>query len=520
MMNETWVGRGSLLVALLTACTPPLEADHAEHAAQRAAAVRPEGWAEDSHGEAAAPNYARLFPDDRVQRLDIVLTPEVHARLFDDLRQRFGDAATGTTPANVTACAGAALDAPCAFLGLSGVCTNLVSMGLAFVPQGRLSCRAADQNNVRDIVPGDPPFVSATVHYEGKVWSHVGLRFKGNSSLARSWGMGVRKLGMKLDFDKLEGEHPEIADQRFFGFGELTFAPGYSDPSLLHDKLASDLLRDFGIVGARASYVRVFVDVGEGPTYWGLYTMIEDPADRLLEVRFGDDSGNLYKPDGRGAEFSVFDPTFIEKKHNDPSDFSDLRRLFDALHAPRADAARWRAGLEATFDVDTFLRNMALNRAINHWDSYGTFAHNYYLYGDPARAGRLVWIGWDHNSDWTTNIVGPQIGVMMENLSAQQWPLARFLVDDPVYRARYRGFLAASLEGPYEKARFDAHVRALHALIAPYVVGPEGERAPFSYITAPQPFLNGPTSVSAAADARRAAIRTALAKESATTPAR
>ena len=50
-----------------------------------------------------------------------------------------------------------------------------------------------------------------------------------------------------------------------------------------------------------------------------------------------------------------------------------------------------------------------------------------------------------------------------------------FLLDDPVYAETYRGYLARTLEAEYEPAAAERRFREAHALIAPYVVGPEGE---------------------------------------------
>jgi len=39
----------------------------------------------------------------------------------------------------------------------------------------------------------------------------------------------------------------------------------------------------------------VYVDTGNGPVYWGLYTVFEDPSDKMLEYQFENPNGNLYK---------------------------------------------------------------------------------------------------------------------------------------------------------------------------------------------------------------------------------
>ena len=49
----------------------------------------------------------------------------------------------------------------------------------------------------------------------------------------------------------------------------------------------------------------------------------------------------------------------------------------------------------------------------------------------------------------------------------ENWPLIRFLLDDPVYRAKYRTALESVLRGSYEKTRFDARATELHDMILP-----------------------------------------------------
>ncbi|MET0340297.1 MAG: CotH kinase family protein [Polyangiales bacterium] len=447
-----------------------------------------------SHGAHAPPAYDRIFADDRVQRIDLVLDAETHWQIMNDLSVRL----SARTP--IAACTGLAADAPCSFLDVGGTCVS---------SRGTLTCRASDQVGAVDSVPGDPITVPVTVRYDGRTWRHVGMRFKGNSSLFSVYRAGQAKLPMRLDFDEYEDDFPEVKNQRFFGFDELTFSSGYSDAAYIREKLAADLMRDAGLVVARTAFYRVFLDTGSGPEYWGLYTMVEDPSDQMITAQFSDDSGNLYKPDGPGSDLTRFDERGFEKKSNaKAADFRDVRAFLAALHAPQDDRERWRRDLEAAFDVDAFLQSLAVGRSIDHWDAYGQLSHNYYLYGDPARGGKLVWISWDHNMTWTS--ARGRTPIVPTNV-ATRWPLLRNLMADPVYGARYRVLLAEFAETLYEKSAFDARATSLHTLITPYVVGPDGEQAPYTFVRSESSFRNALPALIAAADGRRAAIAQALA---------
>ena len=150
----------------------------------------------------------------------------------------------------------------------------------------------------------NPVWVPATIEFEGDSWTNVGIRFKGNSSLKSTWGSGTMKLPFKLDFDEFEDDYPEIDDQRFYGFKQLSLSSGFNDSSFLREKITADIFRDAGIPAAHTAFYQVFVDYGKGPTYFGLYTMVEVVDDTVIEEQFQDDSGNLYKPEGQGASFA------------------------------------------------------------------------------------------------------------------------------------------------------------------------------------------------------------------------
>jgi hypothetical protein len=431
-------------------------------APQEPVIARPDGWQPASHERGATPDYARVFAEDKVHRIDIEMTREARKMMLDDLEMLLGPMGT----------------------------TQMGGSGFPRPGGGNMNGMPRDPT---DLVGGDPVYVPVTMRYDGGVWTHVAMRHKGNSSLASGWRTGVLKLGFRLNFDAYETEHPEVNDQRFYGFGEMTFSSAYRDPSLIRDKLAEQVLRGLDIPTARCAFYQVYVDAGEGPVYWGLYTMIEDPSDQMIEAQFEDKSGNLYKPDGPAANWTRFEMESFEKKSNkEAADYSDVMAAISALHAPRSDAQAWRSGLDAVFNVQSFLDVVAFSRAVGHWDGYGVMAHNYYLYGDPSDNKRLRWISWDHNLAWQTQSFG-RLSVMMDEVT-EDWPLLRFLLDDPIYRAQYLDALRKTIAAPIlQQQAFEALATKLHTLIGPSVIGgggQAGEKAPYTFIMQPSDFQN------------------------------
>jgi len=70
----------------------------------------------------------------------------------------------------------------------------------------------------------------------------------------------------------------------------------------------------------------------------------------------------------------------------------------------------------------------------------------------------------------------------------ENWPLIRYLMDDPVYHAMYNAFVYDTIDGVYSVARSQTRFQEAHDLIAPYVVGPEGEQPGYTCLDDPEDF--------------------------------
>lgn len=458
--------------------------------------------ASDTGGEPhEAPDYDQAFPQDRVVRLDITIAPEDWQAMLADMTDMAGEFGAGMgmgmmgMPPDPAACEGLAEGDACEaeFMGeaIVGTCNDFMGM-LVCLPEGGMGMDPGMGGT--DFFSRTPIYVECDITEGANTWQHVGIRFKGNSSLATSWMGGIYKMPLRLNFDKFEDDHPEIKNQRFYGFESLSLSNAAMDASLMRDKLGTEVFADAGLPAPATAFYRIFIDHGEGPTYFGLYTGIELPEDEsFLDRRFGGHDGNLYKPDGAAARWDVWDPETLGKENNtDAADYSDAQKLFDALHADRNDATAWREGLEAILDVDVFLHWLALNAVIQDWDVYGRMAHNYYLYSDPQSEGRFQWIPWDHSFAFT----GADGGMFSQSLSlgmdevGEEWPLIRFLLDDPTYKERYTQFVAQAVELEYTPADMGPRFTAAHELIAPYVIGEEGELPGYTFVESDAAFTD------------------------------
>jgi spore coat protein H len=461
--------------------------------------TRPAGWSTDTHSKEAEPNYEVVFPQDEVNRIDISIDPENWQAMLDDMTALYGEFG-----ANPQGGPGAGHPAP---RGQNQPPAGAMPPGGAQPPKGQnppageIPTQNGEQFPAQGNRPagggmleGDehnPTWMPVDIEFEGDTWTNVGLRFKGNSSLKNTWSSGNYKLPLKLDFDEFEDAYAEIDDQRFYGFKQLSLSSNFKDSSFLHEKVAADIFREAGVPAAQTAFYEVYIDYGEGPVYFGLYTLVEVVDDTVIETQFKDDDGNVYKPSGAGATFaagSFSEASFDKETNEDEADYSDILALFQALHAGTraSDPEAWRTDLEAVFDVDGFLNWLAVNTVIQNWDTYGTMQHNYYLYHDPT-TGLLTWIPWDNNEAFKSGNMREAVSLNQDEVSAD-WPLIRYLMDDPVYQARYVDYVEALINGAFNPETVTARLEELHEMIRPYAVGPDGELDGYTHLQADAAF--------------------------------
>lgn len=420
-------------------------------------------WTDATHSKSAAPDFNEVFDNSQVKRFDFVVTAERWQSMLDDMTDlygEFGQRSSGT--------------------GLSDI----------------------DEN---------PIFVPTDVYYNGRQWYRVGIRFKGNSSLQTSWQQGILKLSFKMDFDEFEDDYPQIDNQRFYGFKKFSLKNNYDDKAFLREKVAADVFKNSGLAISNTAFYTVYVDHGNGPEYFGLYTLVEEIDDTVLETQFADDNGNLYKPEDGGASFveGSFDEDNFEKKTNeDEEDWSDISALFDALHDDKrnSDPDTWRTNLEAVFDVDTFLKYLAVNGIMQNWDTYGRMPHNYYLYNNPENS-KLTWIPWDNNEALQEGKMAGALNLDFSDLDSSSWPLIAKLYADDVYKARYNDYLLEAISSVLDTNSMQATYDSYSAMIDPYATT---ELSGFTFLNNANDFYQAIEQLKEHAESRTQAVTTYL----------
>jgi hypothetical protein len=477
------------LAAGLTACVGVQPADSggapsAAAAPQSGDAARPAGWREASHSNDVDPNYDVVFPIDAVNTLTITIAPDDWAVMQTDMEEIYApslylrEGMLAADPdlskaerdqlfAELFRAKAAERTANAALITATATLTATNALTTGVVPTGAVAAPPVEQIATNR----SPIWVPATIGFQGREWTHVGVRYKGASSLS-PYLYGDMRLPFKFDFDQFEDDYPEIDNQRFFGFKQLSLANNFDDPTGMRDTLVYEILAEAGLPSLRTAPYEVMLDYGEGLVRLGLYTMIEVVDDTGVANYFGSDDGNIYEGEGYGASLAqqyaqLIEDSYQKKSNEDREDWSDIWALYDVLHAEQrtSDPTAWRADLEAVFDVDGFLEWLGITAVVGHGDTYGLTYHNFYLYNNPE-TDQLTWFSWDHNITFL-EYVRPLLTLDKANVT-DAWPLIRYLLDDPVYAARYAELLAENFATVLAPDAMIAKIRAHAELIAPF----------------------------------------------------
>ncbi|SNR38416.1 CotH protein [Lutibacter agarilyticus] len=428
-------------------------------------------WTTETHSKDADPNFTEVFSNTEVKRLDFVISEANWNVMLNDMTNLYGT-----------------------FGGSSN--------GSGGGPGAGGGTSFSDE---------DPVFVPGSVFYNGKEWYKVGLRFKGNSSLKSSWESGTLKLAFKLDFDEYEDDYPQIKNQRFYGFKKFSLKNNYADKSMLREKVAAEVFKNAGLAVSNTAFYTLYVDHGNGPEYFGLYTLVEEVDNTVIKTQFSSNDGNLYKPEDYGSSFAygTFNEDGFEKKTNeDEADWTDIKNLFTALHATTrtSDPATWRTNLEAVLDVDNFLNYLAVNTIVQNWDTYGRMEHNYYLYNNPDN-NLLTWIPWDNNEALQDGKREGSLNLNFSDLSSDDWPLIEYLYEDEVYKAKYNTYVKTTIDGPFETSSIQGIYDTYSNLVEPYATT---EIPGYTFLNSSSDFYSAISTLKSHASSRSTAVQNYL----------
>ena len=155
----------------------------------------------------------------------------------------------------------------------------------------------------------DEKYRACAVTIDGEAQGTVGIRAKGNTSLSSMAQYDNDRYSFKIEFDHYQKK------KTYRGLDKLSLNNIIQDATYMKDYWSHTFMNQMGLASPLCSYTEIYVN-GE---YWGLYLAVEGVEEAFLERNYGEDYGELYKPDslsfggGRGNG-QAFDMQDFEKK--------------------------------------------------------------------------------------------------------------------------------------------------------------------------------------------------------------
>lgn len=231
------------------------------------------------------------------------------------------------------------------------------------------------------------PYLMGQVEIDGNIVDSIGVRQKGFSSYFSS---NEFKKSLKIDFNEF------VPGQRYDGLRKINLNNGVGDPALQRDFLCFDMIREAGGIAPRVAYAKVYIN----DEYWGIYVMIEQVDREFLDNNFADGSGTLFKNiswsnlEYFGPDADPYKEIFELKTNEDDDDWARFIEFMDLLN--NSGDTEFEAEIQNYFNVDLYLRTLAIDVMSDNWDSYIEHGRNWYMYQDSA-TNAFQWIPWDYN---------------------------------------------------------------------------------------------------------------------------
>jgi len=172
--------------------------------------------------------------------------------------------------------------------------------------------------------PFEEQYVPADFWFDDERIPSVGVRPKGNSSLGQAIGWDSPRIPLCVDFNLFNRA------RSFRGIKKIFLNNGWSDPTLIRERIALELFDQMGLPTPRSTHVDVWLN----DIHLGVYTMVECIDTTFLARHFEDADGNLYKPELVAARLdwteadtnqSLLSPFFPEPPpHHDPILYTNI----------------------------------------------------------------------------------------------------------------------------------------------------------------------------------------------------
>lgn len=130
-------------------------------------------------------------------------------------------------------------------------------------------------------------YISCDITIDGSTVKNVGIRPKGNTSLTNVKSMDSERYSFKVKFDKYED------GGNYKGLDKLALNNIIQDNTYMKDYFSYRMMNEIGALAPLCSFTYISVNGNE----WGLYLAVEGIDSSFAKRNFGNDYGEIYKPE-------------------------------------------------------------------------------------------------------------------------------------------------------------------------------------------------------------------------------
>ena len=292
----------------------------------------------------------------------------------------------------------------------------------------------------------------------------VGFQLRGNTSRYSL------KKSFRVSFNTF------VQGRKFHGLEKLCLNGEHNDPSIIRSRLCWETLHSFGIPGPRASHTEVYIN----GNYYGLYILVEYIDEELVQSRFGNSYGNLYKClwpadlDYLGSDPDLYKYTSGDRRaydlitNSEEDDYTDIAHFIDVLNNTSLDDLACE--LDKVFNLDDYLKIMATDIITSNWDGYIYNKNNFYLYHN-TETGKFEYIPYDldntYGIDWMSIDWGNRDIYDWEMHDVEVRPLYTRLLDASDIRDRFSYQMQQLLNLLADEDSLFAHIDQVRNMISP-----------------------------------------------------
>jgi spore coat protein H len=311
----------------------------------------------------------------------------------------------------------------------------------------------------REEVSADMTYIKGGQEY---ILTNIGAKLSGNTSftLPQRQNGSFIQASFTLDFDEF------VDDQVLSGVSELKLKRFNSDSTFVHEPLSNQIMHNFDVWTVHSStHVRLEIQIANSEIhYFGMYRANESVnRHEYLDKRFGtdNDGGALWQ-----GNYKDFGPALFSRITADWAGIGDFDQAsfeykgkgskYDEARAQLVEMAQNFTHLEGAdfkdyvdqhINMPLFLKSMASEAVLGHWDGFWGNNNNYMFYIDESAV--LHFIPFDTDNALGTSLFVDDVGLRDPFVFGRQstTPLlvSKIMAIDE-YRIEYAGYIRTLVE--------------------------------------------------------------------------